>query len=281
MVKSLQSPRNRFCGLLFRFRQIIRGDKCPPVLRCVRVVQPVMVIHQCLPGIDSRTVRPVVIGLEPFSARQLHIRDDKIQLKTPLVLVLHPQDAVLIFFKTGHQYPLKALHHPFTLSRWQGLLCKRQNPRGVFFRKRRRIDEFPHLFGSTPQNSRPFPVTLPAQQVINRTTATAFSPGMKLNYHPVLPVYGPHPSAHSVHVRWPSVQPPHEPGHAPTTVHCLSSGLSDSGYCRPKRTGATAAVPVSEDLTFSMAVPPGRPYASMTQVVFPHNVPAAAHVPHP
>ncbi|TDE69120.1 mobilization protein, partial [Escherichia sp. KCJ4928] len=23
---------------------------------------------------------------------------------------------------------------------------------------------------------------------------------MKLNYHPVLPVYGPHPSAHSVHV---------------------------------------------------------------------------------
>ncbi|EIG93816.1 hypothetical protein EC33884_B0008 [Escherichia coli 3.3884] len=104
---------------------------------------------------------------------------------------------------------------------------------------------------------------------------------MKLNYHPVLPVYGPHPSAHSVHVRWPSVQPPHEPGHAPTTVRCLSSGLSDSGYCRPKRTGATAAVPVSEDLTFSMAVPPGRPYASMTQVVFPHNVPAAAHVPHP
>ncbi|MGK3687155.1 hypothetical protein ACSLPA_33190, partial [Escherichia coli] len=33
--------------------------------------------------------------------------------------MLHPQDAVLIFFKTGHQYPLKALHHPFTLSRWQ------------------------------------------------------------------------------------------------------------------------------------------------------------------
>nr|WP_158666934.1 Cki family colicin immunity protein [Escherichia coli] len=59
------------------------------------------------------------------------------------------------------------------------------------------------------------------------------------------------------------------------------TGLSDSGYCRPKRTGATAAVPVSEDLTFSMAVHPGRPYASMTQVVFPHNVPAAAHVPHP
>ncbi|MQH28230.1 hypothetical protein EI056_23645, partial [Escherichia coli] len=76
MVKSLQSPRNRFCGLLFRFWQIIWRDKCPPVLRCVRVVQPVMVIHQCLPGIDSRTVRPVVIGLEPFSARQLHIRDD-------------------------------------------------------------------------------------------------------------------------------------------------------------------------------------------------------------
>lgn len=133
MVKSLQSPRNRFCGLLFRFRQIIRGDKCPPVLRCVRVVQPVMVIHQCLPGIDSRTVRSVVIGLEPFSARQLHIRDDKIQLKTPLVLVLHPQDAVLIFSRPGISTRSKL---SITLSRSPGgRVCsaKDRTPEVYFF----------------------------------------------------------------------------------------------------------------------------------------------------
>ena len=117
MVKSLQSPRTRFCVLLFRFRQNIRGAKCPPVLRFVRVVQPVTVIHQCLPVIDSLTVRSVVIELEPSSVRLLHIPDDKIQLKMPLVQVLHLQDAVLIFSKTGHQYPRKALLHPFMLSR--------------------------------------------------------------------------------------------------------------------------------------------------------------------
>ncbi|MGK3550353.1 hypothetical protein ACSLOE_30955, partial [Escherichia coli] len=39
-----------------------------------------------------------------------------------LVLVLHPQDAVLIFLETGHQYTLKARHHFFTPSRRQLLL---------------------------------------------------------------------------------------------------------------------------------------------------------------
>ncbi|MGK3687141.1 hypothetical protein ACSLPA_33065, partial [Escherichia coli] len=53
----------------------------------VRVVQPVMVIHQCLPGIDSRTVRSVVIGLEPFSARQLHIRDDRVHVVAALMAI--------------------------------------------------------------------------------------------------------------------------------------------------------------------------------------------------
>lgn len=50
------------------------------------------------------------------------------------------------------------------------------------------IDEFPDFFRITLKHRCPFPVTLPSQQVINRTTATAFSPGMKLNYHPALHV---------------------------------------------------------------------------------------------
>ncbi|HIF7765747.1 TPA: hypothetical protein ACX4IW_005066, partial [Escherichia coli] len=69
-------------------------------------MQPVMVIHQRLPGINSRPVCPVVVRLEAFSGLQLHVRNDKIQLKPSLVLVLYPQDAVLILFETGHQYTL-------------------------------------------------------------------------------------------------------------------------------------------------------------------------------
>lgn len=80
-------------------------------------MQPVMVIDQRLPGINPRPVCTVVVRLKTLSRLKLHIRDDKIQLKPPLVLVLHPQNAVLIFFKSGHQYPLKTLHHLFTTSR--------------------------------------------------------------------------------------------------------------------------------------------------------------------
>ena len=102
--------------------------------------------------------------------------------------MLHPQDAVLIFFKTGHQYTLKARHNFFTSSRRQFLLRERQNTGRIFLRKWRGIDEFPDFFRVTLQYRCTFPVTLPSQKVINRTTATTFPPGMKLNYHPALPV---------------------------------------------------------------------------------------------
>ncbi|MBX0040038.1 hypothetical protein FJC63_26620, partial [Escherichia coli] len=68
MVKSLKTPCNRFCGLLFRFWQIIWRDKRPSVLRCVRVTQPVMMINQRLPGIYPRPVRTVVVRLEALTA---------------------------------------------------------------------------------------------------------------------------------------------------------------------------------------------------------------------
>ena len=73
-------------------------------------------------------------------------------------------------------------------SRRQLLLRERQNTGRVFLRKWRGIDEFPDFFRITLKHRCPFPVTLPSQQVINRTTATTFSPGMKLNYHPAPPV---------------------------------------------------------------------------------------------
>ncbi|MEK8677834.1 hypothetical protein P2R66_24270, partial [Escherichia coli] len=101
--------------------------------------------------------------------------------------MLHPQDAVLIFFETGHQYTLKARHHFFTSSRRQFLLRERQNTGRVFLRKWRGIDEFPDFFRITLKHRCAFAVTLPPQQVINRTTATTFSPDMKFNYHPAPP----------------------------------------------------------------------------------------------
>ncbi|WP_370737494.1 hypothetical protein [Shigella boydii] len=67
MIKSVYPPCNALSKRLFRFRQVIRESQRPAVLRGVRVMQPVMVIHQRLPGINSRPVCPVVVRLEAFS----------------------------------------------------------------------------------------------------------------------------------------------------------------------------------------------------------------------
>ena len=74
-------------------------------------------IHDCLPRVDARTVGTVVVRLQPLSGQQFGIRDKEIQLQPPLVPVLHPQDAVLVFIESGHQNPLEALHQLLTLAR--------------------------------------------------------------------------------------------------------------------------------------------------------------------
>jgi len=80
-------------------------------------VQPQPGVHCGLPRIDARTVGLIKIRLQPLSGQQFGVRYQEVQLKPPLVPVLHPQDAVLVFIQTGHQNPLEALHQLLTLPR--------------------------------------------------------------------------------------------------------------------------------------------------------------------
>ncbi|TRK26757.1 hypothetical protein, partial [Salmonella enterica] len=41
--------------------------------------------------------------------------DQEVQLQPPLILVLNPQHAVLVFIESGHQNPFKARHQLFAL----------------------------------------------------------------------------------------------------------------------------------------------------------------------
>ncbi|MDU7243750.1 hypothetical protein, partial [Clostridium sp.] len=79
-------------------------------------MQPQSAVHDGLPGIDARPVSAVIVRLEPPAGQQLGIGDQKVQFQTPLVLVLNPQNAVLIFIKSGHQNPLEAGHQFFPLA---------------------------------------------------------------------------------------------------------------------------------------------------------------------
>uniref|UniRef100_UPI003879FD64 hypothetical protein n=1 Tax=Enterobacteriaceae TaxID=543 RepID=UPI003879FD64 len=79
-------------------------------------MQPQPAVHDGLPGINARTVGAVVIRLETPAGQQLRVRDQEVQLQSPLVLVLNPQHAVLVFIESGHQNPLKARHQLFTLA---------------------------------------------------------------------------------------------------------------------------------------------------------------------
>lgn len=79
-------------------------------------MQPQPGVNEGLPRIDARTVGLIKIRLQALSGQQFGVRYQEIQLKTALVTVLHPQNAVLVFIKTGHQNPLEALHHLLTLA---------------------------------------------------------------------------------------------------------------------------------------------------------------------
>ncbi|MFQ8359866.1 hypothetical protein ACLRC5_24040 [Enterobacter cloacae complex sp. 2024EL-00786] len=73
-------------------------------------------VHDSLPGVDARPVGAVVIRLETPAGQQLRVRDQKIQLQSPLIPVLNPQHAVLVFIESGHQNLLKARHQLFALA---------------------------------------------------------------------------------------------------------------------------------------------------------------------
>ena len=79
-------------------------------------MQPQPAVHDGLPGINARTVGAVVIRLETPAGQQLRVRDQEVQLQPPLVPVLNPQHAVLVFIESGHQNPLEARHQLFTLA---------------------------------------------------------------------------------------------------------------------------------------------------------------------
>jgi hypothetical protein len=79
-------------------------------------VQPQPAVHDGLPGVYARTVGAVVIRLEPFAGQQLRVRDEEVKLQPPLVLVLNPQHAVLVFVESGHQNLLETRHQLFTLA---------------------------------------------------------------------------------------------------------------------------------------------------------------------
>ena len=79
-------------------------------------MQPQPAVHYGLPGIDARTVGAVVKRLQPFAGQQLRVRDQEVQLQSPLVPVLNPQHAVLVFIESGHQNPLETRHQLFALA---------------------------------------------------------------------------------------------------------------------------------------------------------------------
>lgn len=110
-------------------------------------MQPQSAVHDGLPGIDARPVGAVVVWLEPPAGQQLGVGDQEVQLQTPLVGVLHPQNAVLIFIESGHQNPLEAGHQFFPLAGRQIGLRKRQDAGGVFLHVRRRVNQLPTSSG--------------------------------------------------------------------------------------------------------------------------------------
>ena len=79
-------------------------------------MQPQSAVHYGLPGIDARPVGAIVVRLQAFPGQQFSVGDQEIQLQPPLVLVLNPQHAVLVFIESGHQNPLEARHQLFTLA---------------------------------------------------------------------------------------------------------------------------------------------------------------------
>jgi len=53
-------------------------------------------VSDVLPGIDSRPVGLVIVGLKPLAGGQLYVRHHEIQLDPTLVAVLHPETLILV-----------------------------------------------------------------------------------------------------------------------------------------------------------------------------------------
>ena len=64
-------------------------------------MQPQSAVQHGLPGIDARPVGAIVVRLQAFPGQQFSVGDQEIQLQPPLVGVLHPQNAVLVFIEPG------------------------------------------------------------------------------------------------------------------------------------------------------------------------------------
>ncbi|MFD7212155.1 hypothetical protein ACFV8Y_28705, partial [Bacillus cereus] len=146
-------------------------------------MQPQPAVDHRLPGIDARPVGAVVVRLEPPAGQQLGIGDQKVQLQTPLVRVLHPQNAVLIFIEAGHQNTLEAGHQFFPLAGRQICLRKRQYAGGVFLHVRRHINQLPDFFRLALQDGGAFTLPVFTQQIVHRPGATAATARMKFNDH--------------------------------------------------------------------------------------------------
>lgn len=179
-------------------------------------MQPQPSVDDCLPRIDARTVGTVVVRLEALPGQQFGVGNDKIKLHPSLVGVLHPQHAVLVFIKSGHQNPLETLHQLFTLSGCKVTLGKRQHPGGVFLRIRRRVDKLPDVLRLALQHSRPFTLPVFAQQIIHRATSAAAAARVEFNNHRRRSP-APYAATAQARHRWPSARPPPEPGQRQTT----------------------------------------------------------------
>ena len=69
--------------------------------------------HTHMGGYDD-LILPLPAG--HLAGQKLRVRDQEVQLQPPLVPVLNPQHAVLVFIESGHQNPLEARHQLFTLA---------------------------------------------------------------------------------------------------------------------------------------------------------------------
>ncbi|MCK6740825.1 hypothetical protein L8S66_23125, partial [Enterobacter bugandensis] len=87
--------------------------------------------------------------------------------------MLHPQNAVLIFIKSGHQNPLEAGHQFFPLAGRQIGLSKRQDAGSVFLHVRRRVNQLPDFFRLPLQDGGTITLPVFTQQVVHRPGATA------------------------------------------------------------------------------------------------------------
>ena len=136
---------------LFVLGQVGREGVELAVARVVRIVEIQRRINPGFPGIDAGPVGAVVIRLQPLAGGQLRVGHDEFQFQPALVLVLNPEDAVLVAIEARQQCLLEAVHNfIFLFCRQVGLL-ERQHAGRVFFGIRTGVDQFDHFFRITAQ----------------------------------------------------------------------------------------------------------------------------------